>query len=144
MLFGKELYQLWRQSWHCTMLGADIGANFYCTLMSLSYGHTLEDASAEGACERVASANSIGNLNLWSFLERLATWSKYIAAIYTAGQYEHVEIVFTQDEPTLVFDIQTRISKEATYGNKLLVVNLQHIATLQAFADNLLCIEILT
>ena len=126
------------------MLGADIGADFNCTLMSLSNGHTLEDASAEGACERVASTNSIGNLNLWSFLERLAAWSKYIAAIYSACQYEHVEIVFTQDEPTLVFDIQTRIAKEATYGNEFLVVNLQHIATLQAFADNLLGIEILT
>ena len=117
----KPLYKFCWQSWHCTMLGADIGADFNCTLMSLSYGHTLEDASAEGACERVASTNSIGNLNLWRFLERLAAWSKYIAAIYTAGQYEHVEIVFTQDEPTLVFDIQTRISKEATYGNEFLV-----------------------
>ena len=112
--------------------------------MSLGNSHTLKDASAEGACERVASTNGIGNLNLWSFLERLATWSKHITAIYSAGQYEHVEIVFTQDEPTLVFDIQTRITKEATYGNKFFVVNLQHITTLQAFADNLLGIEILT
>ena len=96
------------------MLGANIRANLYSTLMSLSNAHTLEDASAEGSCERVASTNSIGNFNLWSFLERHATWSKYIATIYTTCQYKHIEIVFTKDKPTLVFNIQTWISKEAT------------------------------
>lgn len=69
---------------------------------------------------------------------------KDIAAVHTAGQYEHIEIVLAENQPALVLDIQTWITEEAADGNQLLIVDLQHIAALQALGNHLSSIEVLT
>ena len=126
------------------MLGAHVCTYLYSQLVSLGNALALQDAGTESTSEAVACSYGIGNLYLRSFLERLETRSKDIAAVHTTGEHEHIEIVLTKDEPALVLDVKTWITEETADGNQFLIVDLQHIATLQALADHLLGIEVLT
>ena len=112
--------------------------------MCLLNALTLQDAGTECTGEAIAGTNGISNLYLWSLLERLHTRSEDIAAVDTAGQHEHIEIILAENQPALVLDIQTWITEETADGNQLLIVNLQNIAALQTLGNHLRSIEVLT
>ena len=112
--------------------------------MSLSYALALQDASAESTREAIACTNGIGNLYLWSLLERNLAWGEDVTSVHAASQHEHIKTILAENQPALILNVQTRIAEEATDGNQLLIVDLQDIATLQALTDNILVVEVLT
>ena len=96
-----------RQHRHGSVLCADVSADLDGTFVSFRHGHASEDRGAEGACERVACSHGVGNLNLGCGLVRHLAGSEHIAAVGSAGEHEHIEVILAQDEPALVLDVET-------------------------------------
>ena len=69
---------------------------------------------------------------------------EYVAAVYTAGKDEHLQIVLAQEEPAFVLQVDARIAEDAAYGNQFLIIDLEDVASLDALGDNFLIIESLT
>ena len=106
--------------------------------------HAAQNGGTERARERVASAHGVGDLHLRGGLVGHGAARKDIAAVDAAGEHEHVEVVLAEDEPAFVFDIKPRVAKHAADEHQFLVVDLQDVAALDAGADGLLGVEVLS
>ena len=98
----------------------------------------------ESRGEAVSGSNGIGNLYSWRLLERLCSRCKDITSVDTTGQYEHLQIVLTEDEPAFVLHVQARIAEKSTDSNQFFVVDFQDITGSKRLFYNLLGVEILS
>ena len=112
--------------------------------MCFSDGFARQDGSRESACKRVAGSNGVGNLHLGCFLKTFQTFRKHVATIRSAGQYDHVEVVFAENQPAFVLNIKTWIAKKTTDGNEFFIVNFQNVASFERLLDNLFGVEVAT
>ena len=71
------------------------------------------------------------------------TFVEDVAAIGTTGKDEHTEIVFPQNQPTLVFEVETGITIHPRDFYEFLIVDFQDVAAAARFADDIFGIEIL-
>ena len=111
--------------------------------MGYRYGVPIQDRGHEGAGKGIASTYGICHLHLWSHLERDVAWGEDIGAVGATGEHKHIEIVLAKDEPAFVFDVEARIAEHTTDEHQFLVVNLQNVASADAFLNNLLGVELL-
>ena len=139
-LLGEFLWQ----DRHGSILCADVCRNLYCQFMSFLYALTLQNACHESACEGIACTHCISHFHLRSLYKRNFARGEHIAAVYTAGKNEHLQIVLAQQEPAFILQVDARIAKDATYRNQLFIVDFEDVASLDAIGDNLLGIESLT
>lgn len=112
--------------------------------MCFSDGFARQDGGRESASKRVASSNGVGNLHLGRLLKALQTLCKDVAAIRSASQHNHVEVVFAENQPAFVLNIKTWITKKTADGNNFFVVNFQNIASFERRLDNLFGVEVAT
>ena len=139
-LLGEFLWQ----DRHGSILCADECRNLYSQFMCLFYALTLQNACYESACEGIPSAHRISHFHLRCLYKRNFARGEHIAAVYAAGKDEHLQIVFAQQEPAFVLQVDARITEDAAYGDQFLIVDLEDVASLDALGDNLLSIESLT
>ena len=139
-LLGEFLWQ----DRHGSILCADVCRNLYCQFMSFLYALTLQNACHESACEGIASTHRISYLHLRCLYKRNFARGEYVAAVYTAGKNEHLQIILAQEEPAFILQVDARITEDAAYGNQFFIVDLEDVASLDALGDNLLGIESLT
>lgn len=104
----------------------------------------LEKRGYEGGGETVTGADGVGDLNFRGWLERDVTGGEDIASVDSAGQNEHSEVVFAQQNPAFVLKVNARITEHAADGDKLFVVYLQDIAALHRVAEDFFGVESLT
>ena len=112
--------------------------------MCLSDALALQDACHECTCEGIASAHRISHFYLRSLNKRNFSRGEYVAAVYTAGKDEHLQIILAQKEPAFILQVDARIAKDAAYGNQFLIVDFEDVASFDALGDNFLGIESLT
>ena len=112
--------------------------------MSFLYALALQDACYECTCERIACTHCISHFHLRSLNKRNFARGEYVAAVYTAGKDEHLQIVLAQEEPAFILQVDARITEDAAYGDQFFIVDLEDVASLDALGDNLLGIESLT
>ena len=105
--------------------------------------HTSENSRSKACCERIASTNSISDINLWRLLKRLDIRCKDVRSIHTTSQYEHIKVILAQQKPAFILYIKTWIAKKTTNGDELLIVNFENISMVERVSDNLLRIEVL-
>lgn len=119
-----------------------VSTHFHCQFVGLPNGLARQDGGRESAAKRVAGSYGVGNLHLGRFLKVLQALCKHVAAIRSAGQHDHVEVVFAENQPALVLNVETRIVKKTIDDNKLFIVNSQDVASLKRLLDNLSGVEV--
>lgn len=91
----------------------------------MGFGHALafENRRYECCSEAVAGADCIGHFYYGCRLERYLSGGEYIAAVDTAGEDEHFEIVLAEENPAFVLKVNARVAEHAAYGDKFFVVD---------------------
>ena len=132
-LLGEFLWQ----DRHGSILCADVCRNLYSQFMSFLYALTLQNACHESACEGIACAHSISHFHLRCLDKRNLARSEHVAAVYAAGKDEHLQIVFAQQEPAFVLQVDARITEDAAYGNQFFIVSANVPAIVSNFCNRL-------
>ena len=112
--------------------------------MCFGYGAFLEEIRDEGGGEAVAGADGVGYLNFGRWLEGYVAGGKDVAAVDTAGEYEHLQIVFSEQYPAFILKIDTGITEHTADSHEFLVVYLQDVASLHRVAEYFFVVESLT
>ena len=109
----------------------------------MRFRHRLsaKNSGGKGCRKRIARSNSIGHRHFRSFLIGDDTRSKYITAVRSTSQDKHFQIVFGEQNPAFVLQVDARITEDAADGHQLFIVNFQNIATTHRFTKYLLGIE---
>ena len=111
--------------------------------MGFGHRHSIKYRRTERSCERVAGAYGVNHVYARCLLERHVARSEHVTAVNAARKHKHVEVVLAEDEPALVAHVKARIIEEAAYNDQLLVVDFQHVATLERVFYYVLGVEIL-
>ena len=120
--------KFFRQNRHSPVLCAYKSTHIYRQSMGFGNRKSGKYGCCKRARKRVARPYSIGNLYLWRLSKRHAAGRKHITTVHTARKYEHIQIVFAEDEPTFILDIQSGIAEHTADCNKFFIVDLKHIA----------------
>ena len=67
---------------------------------------------------------------LWRVHKRHATGREHVTAVDAAREDEHIQFVFANKQPALVFQIDARITEHTTDDNEFFIVDFQYVATL--------------
>ena len=111
----------------------------------MRFGHrfSIENGGTESSCKRIACAHCVGNRYFGRLLERDNARCEHIAAIDAASENQHLQVVFCQQNPAFILQINAGITKHTADSHQLFVVYLQDVATVERFAQYLFRVEIL-
>lgn len=126
---------------HGSVAGADEGRGADCEGVGLGDRLPAQNRGDESGCEAVACSDSIGHLDLGCGLEGDVAGSEDVATVDTAGENEHLEVVLAEEDPALVLEVDAGIAEHTADGDKLLVVDLEDVASLHGVAEDFLVVE---
>ena len=67
--------------------------------------------------------------------------SEHIAAVRSASQDKHLQVIFSQQNPAFVLQVDARVAENTADGHQLLIVYLEDVAAAHGFAEYLFGIE---
>ena len=123
------------------MLGADECGSVYSFMMCFLDAFPFENAGDEGGCEGVAGADRVGNLYHWRGKEGYVSGSEDVASVDAAGEDEHLEVIFAEQDPAFVLKVDAGITEEPTDCDQFFVVYLQYVARFHRVLYDLFCVE---
>ena len=109
----------------------------------MGIGHLLpaENGSGEGCRERVTGSNGVRHRYLGRLLEGNHSRSEHIAAVRSASQDKHLQVILGQQNPAFVLQVDARVAENTADGHQLLIVYLEDVAAAHGFAEYLFGIE---
>lgn len=141
---GSEGAEVGRELGHGAFAGADEGRGSDGEGVGFGDALALEKRGYEGGGEAVAGADGVGDFDFRGGLERDVAGGEDVAAVDSAGQNEHSEVVFAQQNPAFVLKVDAGIAEHATDGDKFFIVDFQDIAALHRVAEDFFGVESLT
>ena len=99
-------------------------AIIYACIALIGFGHrfSIENGGTESSCKRIACAHCVGNRYFGRLLERDNARCEHIAAIDAASENQHLQVVFCQQNPAFILQINAGITKHTADSHQLFVV----------------------
>ena len=111
--------------------------------MGFRDGFSREEGANERTGKGVACAYGIRHLHLGGVQERHAAFVEDIAAVYAAGEDEHLEVVFLDEETAFLLQGQAGQVEQPGHHHQLFVVDFQDVATAERGLQHFLVVEVL-
>lgn len=140
---GGSVLQMFREDGHGTILRTYVCAHADGNAVSLGDALSGKDGRHKRARKRVAGAHGVRHLHPRRLKMLNGTAREGITAVDAAGEDDHIEIVFAENQPAFVFGVQMGIAKHSTNHLQFLIVDIQYVASSQRLLYNLFCIEVL-